>query len=90
MREKQKKERDVGLNEKRGLQFSDTVKVTYFLNAVEMAAFSPAFMSSLEKKPKPDAAVAGFGGLLFSGPLMLLQTEEPLPVAPERDTLTSG
>lgn len=63
---------------------------TYFLNAVEMAAFSPAFMSSLEKKPKPVDVAAGFGGLLDSGTLMLLQTEALLPAAPERDTLTSG
>lgn len=62
----------------------------FFLNAVEIAAFSPAFMSSFEKNPKPDADVADFGGLLVSGPLMLLQTAAPLPAAPGRDTLISG
>lgn len=53
-----------------------------------MAAFSPAFMSSFEKKPKPVEVDAGFGGLLVSA-LMLLHTGAPLPVAAEMDILIS-
>lgn len=54
-----------------------------------MAAFSPAFMSSFEKKPKPDVD-AGFGEPLVSGTVMLLQTGAPLPVAAEMDIFMSG